>query len=31
MTTWLTTDDVLDFNQYFVGPDMLRDLGLLEA
>jgi death-on-curing protein len=31
MTTWLTTDDVRDFNQYFVGPDMLRDLGLLES
>jgi hypothetical protein len=31
MTTWLTTDDVRDFNQYFVGPDMVRDLGLLEA
>ena len=31
MTTWLATDDVRDFNQYFVGRDMLRDLGLLEA
>lgn len=31
MTIWLTTDDVQNFNERFVGPDMLRDFGLLEA
>lgn len=31
MTIWLTTDDVQYFNERFVGPDKLRDFGLLEA
>jgi death on curing protein len=32
MTTyWLTTDDVQHFNERFVGPDMLRDFGALDA
>jgi death-on-curing protein len=31
MTNWLTTDDVQSFNKRFVGPDMLREFGLLEG
>ncbi|OBJ86497.1 type II toxin-antitoxin system death-on-curing family toxin [Mycobacterium asiaticum] len=31
MTIWLSTDDVQQFNTQFVGPDMLRDFGLLES
>ncbi|OBG75340.1 MULTISPECIES: type II toxin-antitoxin system death-on-curing family toxin [unclassified Mycobacterium] len=31
MTIWLTTDNVQYFNERFVGPDKLRDFGLLEA
>ncbi|KAA1243228.1 type II toxin-antitoxin system death-on-curing family toxin [Mycobacterium simiae] len=31
MITYLTADDVLDINQQFVGPDQLRDFGLLDA
>src|SRR5260370_32185180 len=30
MTIWLSTDDVQRFNEHFVGPDMLRDFGLLD-
>lgn len=31
MTMWSTTDDAEQSNAWFVGPDMLRDVGLLEA
>ncbi|AEV73434.1 MULTISPECIES: type II toxin-antitoxin system death-on-curing family toxin [Mycolicibacterium] len=31
MTTFLTTDEIQDVNAHFVGPDKLRDFGLLEA
>jgi death on curing protein len=31
MTVWLTIGDVQAFNEHFVGPDMLRDFGLLES
>jgi death-on-curing protein len=31
MTIWLTTDDILMINARFVGPDKLRDFGLLES
>jgi death on curing protein len=31
MTMYLTTDNVQMFNEQFVGPDMLRDFGLLES
>lgn len=31
MVTYLTAGDVLDVNQRFVGPDQLRDFGLLDA
>lgn len=31
MTMYLTTDDVQMLNEEFVGPDMLRDFGLLES
>jgi death-on-curing protein len=31
MTIYLTTDDIQQFNEHFVGPDMLRDFGLLES
>jgi death-on-curing protein len=30
MTMYLTTDNVQMLNEHFVGPDMLRDFGLLE-
>jgi death-on-curing protein len=30
MTTWVTANEVQQFNAHFVGPDMLRDFGLLE-
>jgi len=31
MTMYLTTDDVQMLNGQFVGPDMLRDFGLLDS
>ena len=31
MTMYLTTNDVQMLNEEFVGPDMLRDFGLLES
>jgi death-on-curing protein len=31
MTMYLTTDNVMLLNEHFVGPDMLRDFGLLES
>lgn len=31
MTAYLSIDEVLEINKGFVGPDQLRDLGLLEA
>lgn len=31
MPLWLTPDNVQAFNERFVGPDMLRDFGLLES
>jgi len=31
MTMWVTTDHVQEINKRFVGPDMLRDFGLLDS
>lgn len=31
MITYLTADDVLQINEYYAGPDQLRDFGLLDA
>ena len=31
MTIYLTADHVQQFNAHFVGPNMLRDFGLLDA
>jgi death on curing protein len=31
MTMYLTTDNAQMLNEHFVGPDMLRDFGLLES
>lgn len=31
MTVYLSAGDVLEFNAHFIGPDGLRDFGLLEA
>lgn len=31
MTFYLTTDDVQQLNAYWIGPDKLRDFGLLES
>jgi death on curing protein len=31
MTMYLTTDSIQMLNEHFVGPDMLRDFGLLES
>ena len=31
MTIYLTADEVLPINRLFVGPDQLRDFGLLDA
>jgi death-on-curing protein len=31
MTTFLTADEVQQFNAHFVGPNALRDFGLLDA